>query len=303
MTSLQLNRVPSLVTIFAQNNELSTIDGIEMLANLRDLVLDRNRVKAVGESSFIGQGKLTELHMEENRLRDLSNFYHLRNLRRLFLGGNKLQTVSELEKIADLRKLTEVSFVNNPVSFLSYYFFFRYNFFCNLKQFTRKNVHRAILVYLFSHIGVIDGMPVSDEDQLRAESIRNQEEGQGLPGAMMMPTSIGTYATGSVITPNTGILPVHVYQPIGLPSSQQVASSQSSGSNASNGTLLFYQPNYPQQSQQAIMNNYLLQNANYQQQQASGSSNPQIKVSNLHFGLTNKPQVDDQGKYILPSAD
>jgi Leucine-rich repeat (LRR) protein len=41
--------------------------------------------------SFIGQRRLQELHMEDNRLRDLSNFQPLLNLQRLYLGMNKIQ--------------------------------------------------------------------------------------------------------------------------------------------------------------------------------------------------------------------
>ena len=46
-------------------------------------------------SSFTSQCLLRELHMEENRLRDLAYFQSLRNLERLYLGMNRIQ-VAEL---------------------------------------------------------------------------------------------------------------------------------------------------------------------------------------------------------------
>ena len=35
------------------------------------------QIKFVGENSFIDQYRLSELHMEENRLRDVANLHHL----------------------------------------------------------------------------------------------------------------------------------------------------------------------------------------------------------------------------------
>jgi len=54
-------------------------------------VLDRNKIKNVCETSFINQWNLHELHMEENRLRELANINCLENLQRLYLGSNRIQ--------------------------------------------------------------------------------------------------------------------------------------------------------------------------------------------------------------------
>ncbi|GCC24803.1 hypothetical protein chiPu_0003205 [Chiloscyllium punctatum] len=45
----------------------------------------------IHENSFLGQTSLIELHLEENRMRDLNNLYPLVKLQRLFLGVNKIQ--------------------------------------------------------------------------------------------------------------------------------------------------------------------------------------------------------------------
>ena len=72
-------------------NEITQVEGLEGLVYLQELVLDRNRIRALGESSFSGQGRLLELRLAENRLRELSNLHPLSRLRRLHLGVNKLQ--------------------------------------------------------------------------------------------------------------------------------------------------------------------------------------------------------------------
>lgn len=67
------------------------MDGLEGLQQLRELVLDRNRIKTLADNAFIAQNILLELHLEENRIRELSHLEPLTELRKLFLGMNKLQ--------------------------------------------------------------------------------------------------------------------------------------------------------------------------------------------------------------------
>lgn len=67
------------------------MEGLEGLQKLRELVLDRNRIKALANNSFVGQNLLLELHLAENRIRELNHLDPLTELRKLFLGKNKLQ--------------------------------------------------------------------------------------------------------------------------------------------------------------------------------------------------------------------
>lgn len=119
MALLQLGRLPSLRALFLQGatsgfsrasiynrrrlrrshllvpgNEISKIEGMEGLNNLRELVLDRNRIKSFDEYSFASQWNLQELHVEENRIKELTNVGSLGSLQRLFLGMNRVQVGS-----------------------------------------------------------------------------------------------------------------------------------------------------------------------------------------------------------------
>lgn len=75
-------------------NEISQVEGLEGLHQLRELVLDRNRIKALADNSFIAQNVLLELHLAENRIRELNYLDPLTELRKLYLGMNKLQVFS-----------------------------------------------------------------------------------------------------------------------------------------------------------------------------------------------------------------
>lgn len=71
-------------------NEISKVDGLEALRNLRELVLDKNKIRVITETSFFFQTNLIELHLEENRIRELSYFDRMIKLEKLFLGSNKV---------------------------------------------------------------------------------------------------------------------------------------------------------------------------------------------------------------------
>ncbi|XP_064621486.1 leucine-rich repeat-containing protein 9-like isoform X3 [Lineus longissimus] len=149
MSLLQLNRLTALKALFLQGNEITKIEGLDSLQDLRELVLDRNKIKAISELSFLNQWNLQELHLEENRIKELSNLQPLENLQRFYLGMNRIQDINELEKLEALPNLIELSVVSNAVA--------------------RRLLHRPMLVYRMPTLLVIDGIPVSDEERTKAE--------------------------------------------------------------------------------------------------------------------------------------
>ncbi|XP_074547471.1 leucine-rich repeat-containing protein 9 isoform X2 [Halichoeres trimaculatus] len=149
MANLQLSRLTNLKALFLQDNEISQVEGLDGLHQLRELVLDRNRIKTLSENSFIGQNFLLELHMAENRIRELNHLDPLTQLHKLFLGMNKLQDITELEKLEVLPSLSELSVVSNPVA--------------------RNSLHRPAVVLRLSSLQVLDGVTVTLEERTRAE--------------------------------------------------------------------------------------------------------------------------------------
>ncbi|XP_074516923.1 leucine-rich repeat-containing protein 9 isoform X1 [Sebastes fasciatus] len=167
MANLQLSRLTNLKALFLQGNEISQVEGLEGLHQLRELVLDKNRIKALADNSFIAQNVLLELHLAENRIRELNHLDPLTELRKLFLGMNKLQDVTELDKLEVLPSLTELSVVGNPVA--------------------KHSLHRPAIVLRLSQLQVLDGVTVTLEERTRAElfsvdpSLCSQCSGASLP--------------------------------------------------------------------------------------------------------------------------
>ncbi|MEQ2304648.1 hypothetical protein AMECASPLE_029300, partial [Ameca splendens] len=160
-------------------NEISQVEGLEGLHQLRELVLDRNRIKALAKNSFAAQNVLLELHLVENRIRELNHLHPLTELHKLFLDMNKLQDITELEKLDVLPSLTELSIAGNPVA--------------------RNSQHRAAVVVRLSQLQVLDGIVVTLEERTRAELLSgDQYQSSQHPGAHL--------PTGDIHLP--GLLPL-----------------------------------------------------------------------------------------------
>eukprot|EP00794_Sanderia_malayensis_P011827 gene11827-13052_t len=167
IASLQLGKLRNLRSLFLQGNDIAKVDGLEGNTELRELVLDKNKIKSFSEFSFSTQWKITELHVEENRLRELSNLSHLVNLQRLYVGLNRIQESSEIEKLESLLNLIEISIIGNPVS--------------------RRLMHRPMLVFRQPNLISIDGIPVTNEERTKAELYFLEQQG----GVQLLQTLVG----------------------------------------------------------------------------------------------------------------
>uniref|UniRef100_A0A3P9HJB9 Leucine rich repeat containing 9 n=1 Tax=Oryzias latipes TaxID=8090 RepID=A0A3P9HJB9_ORYLA len=152
MANLQLSRLTNLKSLFLQGNDISQVEGLEGLQQLRELVLDRNRIKALARNSFTAQSELLELHLEYNRIRELNHLDPLVGLQKLFLCMNKLQDVAELEKLEVLQSLTELSVIGNPVA--------------------QNSLHRPAVLLHLSSLQLLDGVMVTLEERTRAELLK-----------------------------------------------------------------------------------------------------------------------------------
>ncbi|KAM9354856.1 leucine-rich repeat-containing protein 9 [Pholidichthys leucotaenia] len=149
MANLQLSRFTNLKALFLQGNEISQVEGLEGLHQLRELVLDRNRIKVLAKDSLRSQNALIELHLAGNRIRELNHFSPLIELHKLFLDANKLQDVTELGKLEVLPALTELSVVGNPVA--------------------RNSLHRQAVMLCLPQLQFLDGVVITPEERTRAQ--------------------------------------------------------------------------------------------------------------------------------------
>ncbi|CAL8086500.1 unnamed protein product [Calicophoron daubneyi] len=142
----QFHRMPALRSLFLQHNEIVSVNGLEGLHQLKELVLDGNRIKEIEEVSFLYNWSLQEIHIENNRLRELHQLSRLEGLKRLYIGGNRLADLNDLEKFAVSQKnLIDISVVDNPIAV--------------------KQMHRLILIHGLPRLQTIDGVAVTEEER------------------------------------------------------------------------------------------------------------------------------------------
>lgn len=170
LPALCLSRCTRLRSLNLTGNEIAKVEGLENLGQLRELCLDKNKVRLIDPSSFMGLQSLRELRMEENALRSLDNFRLLTRLQALFLSCNRVMELADIDKLADLRCLLEIVLVFNPVA--------------------RKVNYRAHLLRRIPSLQMIDGREVTYDERERSDALAMQEYG-GVVSASLMTTNVG----------------------------------------------------------------------------------------------------------------
>jgi len=149
INTLELGRMPSLLHLDLQDNNITQLTGLNRCVGLKELILDRNKIRQLQEHSLMGLIHLRKLRMQENGLKQLSNFLALPSLRYLNLASNRIADLSELDKLAQISGLADITLVNNPIA--------------------RKIAYKPSLLFLFNNLQYIDGEQVEGIERERAE--------------------------------------------------------------------------------------------------------------------------------------
>ena len=64
MSTLGLDRLPELKVLYLHGNDIQRITGLNSCSCLRELVLDKNKIKHIEPSSFLGLDELRELRLQ-----------------------------------------------------------------------------------------------------------------------------------------------------------------------------------------------------------------------------------------------
>ncbi|XP_056914426.1 leucine-rich repeat-containing protein 9 isoform X2 [Takifugu flavidus] len=186
MANLELSRLTSLKALFLEGNEIRHVDGLEGLHKLRELVLDKNRIKALAEDSFISQNSLLELHLSENRIQDLGHLGQLSELRKLFLDSNRVQDFTELEKLQFLTSLSQLSLIDNPVD--------------------SSSLYRPSVLLRLPLLKVLDGERVTLEDRARVELLNVEETCYNCSGPCPNASELTLTGLPPVVSQPTGLI-------------------------------------------------------------------------------------------------
>ena len=92
---------------------------------------------------------MTCLRLEDNGLRNLNHIEKLERLQSVFIGGNRVVEFWEVDRLAELPHLMEISLQNNPMA--------------------RKPNYRNAIIKRLPSIVVFDGKEITPDERLRIE--------------------------------------------------------------------------------------------------------------------------------------
>lgn len=150
MGRLGLGNLKGLRSLYLGNNDIVKIEGLNALQHLRELNLNKNKIKSVDDEAFTGLASLRELSLEENGLKSLTNFQYLPFLHTLHLTANRIQDFAEIDKLVSTRTLLDISIQNNPLA--------------------RKAFYRVSIIKRLQSLQMIDGKPITWEERERADT-------------------------------------------------------------------------------------------------------------------------------------
>mmetsp|Transcript_24462 Transcript_24462/g.61912 ORF Transcript_24462/g.61912 Transcript_24462/m.61912 type:complete len:537 (-) Transcript_24462:1523-3133(-) len=162
LTVLRLHELPSLKVLYLHGNDISKVDGLERLVTVRELCLDKNKIRYLESGAFSGMINLRELHLSENGLRSICHLPAFPRLHALHLACNRISDISELERLAYLTSLTNLSINNNPVA--------------------RKQLYRPTLIGRVQTLRKLDGKEISGEERERVDALFTMNPHAGQAG-------------------------------------------------------------------------------------------------------------------------
>ncbi|RNF26406.1 uncharacterized protein Tco025E_01369 [Trypanosoma conorhini] len=105
-----------LQNLYLSRNRIGVLPKTISLSFLRQLFMNENQIEALPSECFRWLPFLSVLHLENNKLRDVSGLAHCPRLTTVGLAFNQLQRVEDLAPLAACKKLQALSVSENPFS-------------------------------------------------------------------------------------------------------------------------------------------------------------------------------------------
>lgn len=94
---------------------------------------------------------MTQLSLEDNKIKNINNIIHLKNLMELYLGNNRLSDLKEIHHLKQLPKLIILDLSGNTL--------------CKIEN------SRMYIVYLLRKLKVLDGVSIETNEQTLAKDM------------------------------------------------------------------------------------------------------------------------------------
>lgn len=113
-TSIKL--APHLKTLVLDQNQIKTIENLSSLPYLQTLSLCENQISQCIDLHLQLGGNLMHLNLSQNNLRSLVGFRKLFTLIKLDVSCNAIESIDEVDYVANLPCLEELILTGNPIA-------------------------------------------------------------------------------------------------------------------------------------------------------------------------------------------
>lgn len=110
------NNLAQLKILRLANNKINRINGLTNLPKLFEVDLNKNFIKHIDKTSFLIPNVISNLKLEDNYIKSLTNIESLQCITKLSLNGNKFTEFNEIDRLIYLPFLEELSLFNTPLS-------------------------------------------------------------------------------------------------------------------------------------------------------------------------------------------
>jgi len=171
LTGIQV--LKNLKTLVLKDNNLNKIDALDGLINLQYLDLSCNKLRNVERSNIGFLPNLTTLICDSNYLKNINSFSKLQSLSFVSFDSNKVSEISNIERLSEIENLKEINLNNNPLT---------------------KNInYRVNVIRKFYNLNKIDGLEVTKDE--REIAIMDQTSHPQIQGGIEQINSNNIYMT------------------------------------------------------------------------------------------------------------
>lgn len=161
---LGLSFLPGLRVLNLSRNDVGRLRRVDGCGQLRELSLAANRLRSIDEGALSALRSLRILQLQENGLKVLSALTVLQTLQVLNLSSNRVSDIREVENLAALPYLVDLTLTSNPVA--------------------RKQLYRPTVLRSLDLLRKLDGREASEEEKAHAAQLF-AEGGGTMPGIYM----------------------------------------------------------------------------------------------------------------------
>ena len=148
-----INNFTKLRKLNLKDNYILKIDSLDKLNDLNYLNISNNKLRSCDKANLGLLPSLKSLLCDNNYLKSINCFEKFASLEYLSFNANKITDIGCLDKLVQLKKLTKLSLINNPISHVENY--------------------RKIIILYFQRLKYLDNKEITPQERILFNNSNN----------------------------------------------------------------------------------------------------------------------------------